>query len=413
MLKLTRLELQFLWRTIVLIGLILTAFVSALLSVISVLLDVPEGMHAGRDEYYKVFTVSVRDFDPADASSFGGTPRYAYIDGITRYSVMTGTNGAQMHTNPPKSEEPLNPGEETEALVGLTFTGLSVFEDQAEDLFSLYGGALAKDSRFPSAPGEIAINTTVARMVGVTKLGQTITFSPDLDYKETKVDLTKVKPESFTVVGFINQNVIHSVNNKLYGGAPLPACYYYVITQSDNPMSVTCLSFPGSRAQGDGYNRLARAGYEITSTSGGSGLDNIALAQAFFAAVALVLGVMVVFVLYSLIAIFYRQRKAQICRLKLLGAKGGMVAGIYCSIAVAIVFLATAVGTAFSMLFNLYFMNLCAQLFRTFSKNFVSHFRPIVPVSVFLSLSAFTLLLFFLFNRRVRNTVIAQEVRHE
>ena len=70
-------------------------------------------------------------------------------------------------------------------------------------------------------------------------------------------------------------------------------------------------------------------------------------------------------------------------------------------------------GALFSMAFNLYFIDLCGQLFKQFSANFVSRFRPIVPVSVFFGLAAFTVLLFFLVNRKVRNAAIAQEVRHE
>ena len=142
-------------------------------------------------------------------------------------------------------------------------------------------------------------------------------------------------------------------------------------------------------------------------------VENIAIAQAFFFAVTFVLGILVLFILYSLIAIFYRQRKGQICRLKLLGATSHTVAAIYCSIAVLLVAVAVILGTLFSLAFNVYFIDLCGRLFKQFSASFVSRFRPTVPFSVLIALSAFTVLLFFRVNHKIRNAAIAQEVRHE
>lgn len=412
--KLIWLEASFLRRTIILIGLILTAFVAALLSVLSVLLDVPEGMYTGLDEYLNHFTVSVKDIDPDYGEEMGGTPIYGHLNGITRYSVLTGESGTSIKTHPPKKEESTDPEENTETLVGLTVSGYAVFEAVAEEHFSKYTSALSGNgSRFPSAPGEIAINATIARMIGVTKLGQTVTFSADSEYKETKVDLEGIEPETYTVVGFVDNSAIGRMIVAHPNDYLIPSAYYYLITEYEHPMSTICFSFPDSRAQNTAYNQLTREGFEIASRNPARPMENISLAQAFFSAISLVLGAMVLFILYSLIAIFYRQRKSQICRLKLLGAKGSTIAAVYCTIAIAINFIAVAVGTGFSMLFSIYFMDLCANLFSTFSSNFVSHFRPIIPVSLFLALSAFTMVLFFVVNRKIKNTVIAQEVRHE
>ena len=412
--KLIWLEAKFLRRTILLIGLIMTAFVAAFLSVISVLLDVPEGMYAGLDEYLNYFTVTAQVAGTDAGTKLGGEALYGSIDGITRYTVLTGKSGASIRSHPPKQEESADPEEEAVQLVANTFSGSRIFAGTGDRYFEDYASALRiSGSRFPSAPGEMTINRSVAAMIGVTKLGQTVTLSADTEYKETEVDLTEVEEETYTVVGFMDNSAIGTMKTKNPMDYVLPNSYFYIMTENDHPMSTICFSFPDSRTQNEAYLSLVRSGVKITSRSPERQIDNISLAQAFFAAVSLVLGVMVLFILYSLIAIFFRQRKSQICRLKLLGARGRTIAAVYCTIAIGINFIVTVIGAAFSMLFNLYFMDLCASLFDIFSNNFVSHFRPIIPVLLFVGLSAFTILLFLFDNRRIKNTVIAQEVRHE
>lgn len=398
-------------KTILFIGVILTAFVAALLSVISVLLDVPSGMFRGLDELSNVYTMSVTN--TTGALQFeGGTQYAAVIDGITRYATLTGKTSSyntSSHNVQREDDEPL-----TELVASLTISGYAVPLACAEVTFAPHLDARAQYN-FPEHPGEITINPSIAKIIGA-EIGDTITLSPDMFFHdpENGRDLTKVAPQTYTVVGFVDMSAMNKYNALNPKDYYLPSAHFFFIPEGDPTYSLLYYRFADSRMLYRAYVDMTRSGVVATMGYKVAGqIENITLAQAFFFAVTFVLGILVLFVLYSLIAIFYRQRKGMICRLKLLGARNTTIAGIYCIIAVLLVVVAVVFGALFSMAFNVYFMGLCGRLFKQFSANFVSRFRPIVPTAVFFGLAAFTVLLFFIVNRKVRNAAIAQEVRHE
>ncbi len=401
--KLIRLEVAFLWKTIVLIGLILITFISALLSVISVLLDVPEGMYAGLDEYLHHFTLKVSDARPD--LDIEGESVYGFINGITRYSILKGPGGEQV-ISPPTAG-----GEEDELLeITYTFTGCAIRPSLLKE-FEPYKKLVGK-GRLPNAPGEICINATVAKLVGAS-IGDTVTLRPDPQYAE-EYDFTGREETSFTLVGTHDNSVISRYNAIHPRDYIVPSYYFYLMMPEETTYSTLTFLMPNSRTMHQTALSLIRGGREATMDGTSERqMENVALAQAFFGAIAAVIGFMVLFILYSLIAIFFRQRRAQILRMRLLGATSFLVAAVYCTVAIFLVFLGVVLGSAFSMAFNVYFMGLCGSLFKTFSSNFISHFRPIIPFILLLVLAAFTLILFFVVNRKVRNARLSVEVRHE
>ena len=400
-LRLIALEASFLKRTITLIGIILIAFVAALLSVISVLIDVPDGMYSGLDEYANIFVCSVDGVSTAFSADCGGTPLYGKKIGLTEYATLTGAT-ASLNTNPPPMSGKEDEKEESDSGFSLKRSGCAVNLNEAEALFSLYNEALNKnvllgsaEARWPSTAGEIVLSSDIALFLGL-RVGETLTIGPDLTHADPEEpeapDLENLPTYAFTVVGTYDPNKIVDTIKQLPLECVLPYADFYLALDPEMTVSSLTFSFPDTKTLHDTYRRLEASGYGVElSALAERQFNNIALAAAFFGAVSGVLGAMVLFILYSLIAIFYRQRKQQICRLKLLGATSGTVAWIYCSIAVLLVVISVAIGTAFSMLFNVYFMNLCAQLFDKFSSNFVSHFRPIIPFWLFLILTAYTL----------------------
>ncbi len=415
-LKLLSLELWFLKKTVLSIGIILIAFVSALLSVVSVLIDVPDGIYAGLDEYSAVFRLDVTS--PArNLSLEGGMPAFGHIDGITRYCSMTGPAGTvflNSHAATPPNSDEKDGDEKTEQQAGFTFNAYAVMEESAEALFAPYC-EYSKKLIAPKAQGELLLNSSLAKMVGA-KVGDTVTFAPDPFFEDPAwgLDLSDVGPMSFTVVGLADTSVIGNYNKLHPRENVLPAGQIFFIAPPNAQFSIQYFAFRHSKDIHNAYLSLAQSG-TVSKMDGATAslINNIGIAQAFFGAVVLVLALMVIFMLYALISIFYRQRRSQICRLKLLGAPPGVIAGVYCTIAVMLVFIAVLIGSAVSMGFNVYFIGLCGQLFKRFSSNFVSHFRPIVPLGVFAVLVLVTLLLYLHFNRKVKNTAIAQEVRYE
>lgn len=395
------------WRSVLLIGTILIIFVAALLSVISVLLDVPEGMDAGLNELCDYFWIS------SDAPSDRvpeGTPVYGHIDGITRYAIMSFEKSVIMT---PHKEEVDEDDENVELDTSVTVTCFALKPSHA-DMLELYNSCLlqkSQNSRFPTAPGEAVVNADIAKLAGA-KLGDTLTLSPDPYYAD-KFD-KDVAPVTLKIVGVTNSGNMYNVNTDLAYKKQLTAAYIYFISEEDTQYDYTYYSFDNVENLHVAYNRALDEGRKVdTAAYFKTQFEATSLAQAFFGAVAAVLGIMTIFILYSLIAIFFRQRKGQICRLKLLGARTVTIATVYCTIVIVLVAIAVILGSFLSTAFNLYFMGLCARLFARFSANFVSHFRPIVQLIVFVVLSGFAVLIFFMSNRKIGNATIAREVRHE
>ncbi len=407
--KLILLESWFLKRTIFFMGLILIAFVAALLSVVSVLLDVPDGMYEGINEYTNVFTLTVKGVD--ESFEAGGKPLYGSIDGLTRYATLNGVLNTTPHTAVTVPE----PEDEQVSQVTLTVRGYAVLEEAAQALFTPIGGTSATYV-FPSKPGEISINKDIAKLAGV-KPGDTVRITPDNFFEKREgVSFEEDADNVYKIVGYVNTTAISTYASKhALEEVVVPSAHFYFIpNEKTTTFSELVYSFPDARSLHAAQLDLQHRGIECKMNSVLNGqVENIATAQAFFGAVSVVLGLMVLFILYTLIAIFFRQRHAQICRLKLLGARNRTIAGVYCAIAVFLVLVAVVLGTLFSMAFNVYFIGLCGDLFDKFSSNFVSHFRPIIPTIVLIGMILFSFFLFYRADRKVRSAAIAQEIRHD
>lgn len=410
--KLIRLEIGFLKKSIALIGVILVAFISALLSVVSVLLDVPDGMYAGINEfsnYHGLQALGVKEgFAAAGGTAFGGK-----INGLTQYCTITGTTSLNISAHKPASKDD---EEDTEVEVAMSFTGFAVLESMAEQVFAPYQQyAQSATYAFPARAGEICINKSVANLMGA-KIGSevTVTADPYFFWREDITFSDREISETYTVVGYLDNTSISRYNGLHSKDVYLPSAYFYLIPKADPVYTSLYYYFTDAKTLHRTYLSLTHSGYGVTlSGTISAQISNIGMAQALFGAVTGVLAILVLFILYTLIAIFFRQRRAQICRLKLLGARNGVIAAVYCLIAIFLIVVAIVAGSAFSMAFNVYFIGLCGRLFRKFSANFISNFRPVVPAFLLLFLTVYTLLLFFFVVRKIKNTAIAREVRNE
>ena len=383
------LELGLLKRTVIIIGLILSIFSAAFLSVVSVLIDVPLGLYNALDETMEAFECAVYDVSIDEATSWGGNSVYAEIEGLTSSAEIVSATGTY-------------PTEQT-VLYGSTKTTYN------------YNGCAVG---YASAESFSAFNTCIISGKWIDGVGQICisSYIADSDFFSVPValgDKVTISGEEFEVVGLFSHKRASGIKNLL-----MPAKYFYISADGERTVDVVHITFSDSKSMNEAYKSITRRGIEA-STSGTklqsyttrtNIFSNVDLVEAFFMAVAIVLGIILIFILYSLIAIFYRQRKTNICRMKLLGAGSGTIAGIYCFVAIALVVLAVIIGSALSILFNIYFMNLCTALF---GYKFASHFHISIPIYLFVALTVISLCIYAHFNRKINKAAIAQEVRNE
>ena len=137
--------------------------------------------------------------------------------------------------------------------------------------------------------------------------------------------------------------------------------------------------------------------------------NDIIQLRAVFTAVDVVFAIVIVVALYSLVSVLFRQRKTQICRLKILGASDATIAGIYCGIVIVLMLATVLLATALGVAFNNYFMDLCADMM---GYPFVASFNVYAPFVAFASFGAITFALWMAVNRRMKNN-LATEIRYE
>ena len=137
--------------------------------------------------------------------------------------------------------------------------------------------------------------------------------------------------------------------------------------------------------------------------------NDIIQVRAVFTAVDIVLAIVVLIALYSLVSVLFRQRKTQICRLKILGASDATVAGVYCGITIVLMLDVVLLATALGVAFNYFFMDLCTDMM---GYAFFAHFNVYMPFVAFVVFGAIAFALWLVVNRHTKNN-LATEIRYE
>lgn len=407
------LELAFLRRTIITIGLILTVFSAAFLSVVSVMIDVQQGLYDFLDDRWCHVECLVDNVPINQALQHGGLVAYAEVDGYSSNTELLFTDSEGNFKGTYSTELTLKYGESEQSI---STYGYGVLPKDCEQLFAAYDTCLMS-GRWISGPDEIVLSPTI---YSNAKHGLFTDFV-------MVGDKVTIGDRTFTVVGLymLGKAIGYDSFNEVFLEKPevetiLKPAYYFFSLNGDEMAKVAHIACSNAEMLNSVYLRYTRNNF--TANSAGVSikfksyhnkdvLENLDLTNAFFLAIAFVLGVIIVFILYSLMSIFYRQRKVNICRMKLLGARNSLITMVYTLIAVALVFFAVAVGSALSMMFNVYYLNLCKDVFGY--ENFVSHFYPVIPLCLFVVLTACIFVIYIRFYRRIRGASLAQEVRSE
>ncbi len=381
---LMRREIAFLGGTVALIGIILTIFCAAFLAVVAVYFDVPNGLYQHLADDIPQTEIAIPALSAKEAYAYGGDWVYTTKAGLTCDVVIKGPAGSYSIGVFEGGHDPFVYNNHN------TTRAFGLMPDQFVQV-GRHWEPILTEGRIPSAPDEFICTTLFAKRLGA-KAGESVSFG------ERQVVLA----------GIIDSNQVWDTEHA--PGMP-PLCAFYVCVDPEEKMDFCYLHYESIRAECERFETLARTDLGASlSPQLLEGLKNVDLCEAFFGAIALVLGVMVLFILYSLIAIFYRQRRTQICRFRLLGASSRSIAGVYCTIVMLLAIVATGLGTAFSILFNHFFMGLCSELFEW---TFAAHFCSSVPFALLLGICIFDLVLYGIFSLKIKNARIAEEIKHE
>ncbi|MCH5159610.1 MAG: ABC transporter permease [Clostridiales bacterium] len=385
--------MNFLRRTIIIIGLILTVFCGAFLSVVSVRNDLPVGIMNMLDGRWLDMTCIVEDIPLAYAKSLGATTVFGRIKGVTVDTVLR-TEYGQLDTI-----------QDSQGIEELEYSYKGYFVDYQESakMFAAYDDTPRK-GKWIDGPNQICLSQTIANHKAFTQ-------------KLTVGDSVTVGDREFEVVGIFYLTDMLDTHNSLLNYAHF---YLSLDDGADVTLNEAYLTCANAQTLLSIYEQTSRARYNARSAARISEkeinryqydiIDDIELVKAFFLAVELLLGMIIFFILFSLMSIFYRQRKVNICRMKLLGARNSTITFIYTFITVLMILCAVMVGAALSLLFNKWYMGLCADVFGC---DFSSTFNVIAPIILFFALTAVTILIFLRFHRKIRNTTVAREVRVE
>lgn len=385
-----KIEARLLKKSIIIIALILTLFMGVFMGVLSVRIDMVNGMYSVLDEFsteYRIATKSDGD-GGAIRKLMGYTLIFGYTSGLTDKATMSaeGTSVTFPYRREVDGMLQLYPLEGT----------LVVFNDSAVSEFALHEDAvLAGD--WPDGNDQIFIEKIIAEILEV-EVGDRVT----------------IREHDYTLCGIYDKSALPE-KGEFFNS------HYYITDSREINYEYTYALFSGARSAHACFKRLGANGFAASVKHGNvdtlffpSNVDVyfeiIHPAQAVLDAISLLILAVIIVALYTLMTVFFRQRKSVICQLKLLGGNNGTILGIYIGLAVTIIFVATLLASLLGVLFNNFFLNFFESIFQL---AFRATFNIFVPVISFFILAALTALLFALSGRRIRSDIIAQEIKAE
>lgn len=378
LLKLIWLEASFFRRTLSVIFVILTAFGSAFLAVLSVMFDTPLGMYIGLDSskrYYartfggECLALSVNDASADVADKYEAELCYGIEDGVTQ-NVTLSYGDRQF----------------------------------ASDLVTQLGSEHSLEYRVPRHGYIVPLLYAEGYSSNCILLCKEIASELDVDVG----DVVSVGDRKFAVADIYDRGKV--VHKYAHDEAVAPSAWYYIVSDEDIRYDKLYFTYGSSQRTMGVYRRYGEANGWAMSSVLTEWEENISVVETYYGYLVILLGALILFLLYVLFTLFFRSRKAQICRYKLLGATDSTVAGIYLTIALIVVFFSVALAAGFSVLLSKFMLGLCTKLF---GSEYAYHFRIWMPLALFGACALLSAIMFASFRRRISRLPIAQEVRYE
>lgn len=388
-----KIEARLLKKSIIIIALILTVFLSAFMGVLSMRLDFVNGFYSILDEDYSAYALSYYSNKRIE-DYLNISPNELYV---SRKFGLTYTVSALYNAD----GEALKISDVYENVIDAYDLGaIIVLNNKTISKFNSASDALVSGEWF-SGENQICIEKKIADALNLA-VGDTVTIVHDeVHYSQY----------SYVVSGIFDKQLLPS--DYFFGSRN----YYYISGSPELEIGSMEMVYYDVRSAHDCYNRFSKANMSTQVVGIGqvsswvtSYFSYITPIKLTLDSVALLFLAVMIVILYTLMTLFYRQRKPFICQLKLLGADNGTIFGIYLGIAVAIFLVVTAISSGLGMLFNSYFIYMCERLFEL---PFITTFSVFVPLISFAVLALITAVLFAVSGRRIRSDVIAQEIKAE
>lgn len=390
-----KIEARLLKKSIIIIALILTVFLSAFIGALSVRMDFVNGFYSLLDEDFTTFKLALYSSRPIE-DFLNVSPNELYVNskfGLTyTVSALVNADGEALEIS--DIDENVRASDDLGAIIVLNNKTVSKLNSASDALIS---------GEWNSAENQICIDKSIADALNLA-VGYTVTIVHDEQY-------SPYSPYSYVISGIFDKQLLpgDSFFGSLY--------YYYISGSPELVIDKMQMVYYDARSAHDCYNRFAKANISVQVNGKGQFSSWVTSYFSYITPIkltldsvtALFLAVMVV-ILYTLMTLFYRQRKPFICQLKLLGADNGTIFGIYLGIAVAIFLVVTVISSGFGLLFNSYFMSLCETVFEM---SFRTTFSVFVPLISFAVLALITAILFAVSGRKIRSDIIAQEIKAE
>lgn len=192
-------------------------------------------------------------------------------------------------------------------------------------------------------------------------------------------------------------------------GTDLLARYYFVPYGGEDGVYAIMVSFDAKTAYSE-FKTLRSCGYSVTVEGYELSVyfEIVSPVEWVLNSIIILLLAVIAVILYTLMTVFFRQRKKFICQLKLLGADYFTVLGVYLLIAVIMVFFVTLISSGIGVLFNAYFIKLCESIFGLV---FRARFSALVPVIAFVTLSVICALIYLIWAGKIKSDVVLQEIK--
>lgn len=386
-----KIEGRLLKKSIIIIALILTVFLSAFIGVLSLRMDFVNGFYSLLDADFTSYLVETNSYEIDEMLSVSPNELYAYTE-------FTLTNGDITYVNEDgQSLQATDLHENTN--VYTNFGVVIILNNKTTSKLNSASDAIIS-GQWNNGVNQICIDKSIADALNLA-VGDTFT----IEHHELFTQ------RSYVISGIFDRQLFPSDHFFKY--------YFYITNDHEyEPYWPTILMFYYDvRSAHDCYNRFSKANMSTQVVGIGqvsswvtSYFSYITPIKLTLDSVALLFLAVMIVILYTLMTLFYRQRKPFICQLKLLGADNGTIFGIYLGIAVAIFIVVTVISSGLGLLFNSYFMSLCETIFEL---SFRTTFSVFVPLISFAVLALITALLFAISGRRIRSDVIAQEIKAE
>lgn len=385
LLKLIFIETSFLKKTLAVILIILTAFGAALLAVLSVLSDMPRGMIAGIDaskKYYfglyggECFALSAKEQTADLAAELGAEFCYGVADGITQNTELRKGNNIFLSD---------------------LVTILGENKDKLEYRVARHGYFVPADyaDKLPFEGASAASGIWICNEIANSLAAQT-------------GDVIYLGDSKATVLGVFDRNNVFG--NYAADDVVVPAAWYYVIGAEDVLFDTLYFTYPTAKTVLDVYKTFGEtAGLKISGILS-EWMENIAVVQTYYSYLAILLGLLMLLLLYALFSTFYRARKTQMCRFKVLGATNTAVTAIYLTIALSVIVLSVLFASVLSVFLSKFLLDLCSRLFTV---SYPYTFRAWLPLSLLGVCVVICIAIFILMQWRISRLPIAAEVRYE